>query len=54
MNNREITIVYRDEEEETCYVSDYGISEGCLRLHQRYQETRYIPLDLIKEWRVSA
>ncbi len=51
--NQIVTILYRNGQEETCYVSNYGVYKDCLRLYQRYKETRYIPLDLIKEWRVS-
>lgn len=53
MNNIKITILYRNESKETCYVTDYKFDKGCLSLYQRYKETRYIPLDLIKEWRVN-
>lgn len=53
MDNIKITILYRDGEEEVVYVTDHGIVNGCLSLYQRYKETRYIPLDLIKEWRVA-
>ncbi len=53
MDNIKITILYRNGQEETCYVTDYGISKGFLRLYKKYKETRHIPIDLIKEWRVS-
>lgn len=53
MDNIKITIVYRNEEVEVCYVTDYGVKNGCLSLYQRYKETRYIPMDRIKEWKVS-
>ena len=52
MNDTTVVILYRDGEKEVCYVADYKIESGCLSLHQRYKETRYIPLDLIKEWKV--
>lgn len=52
MDNIKITILYRNGTEETCYVTSHGIVNGCLKLYQRYKETRYIPLDLIKEWTV--
>ncbi len=51
MDNVKVTILYRDGQEEVCYVTDYGVKDGCLRLYQRYKETRYIPMDTIKEWR---
>ncbi len=53
MNNIRVTIIYRDGQEECSYVSAYRITNGCLELYQRYEETRYIPLDIIKEWKVS-
>lgn len=53
MYNIKITILYRNGEEEVIYVSDYDAHDGCLSLYQRYKERRYIPLDLIKEWRVA-
>ena len=53
MDNIKITILYRNRTDETCYVTDYGVNKGCLSLYQRYKETRYIPIDLIKEWRVA-
>lgn len=52
MDDIKITILYRNGEEEVCYVTDHDVVTGCLGLYQRYKETRYIPLDLIKEWRV--
>lgn len=52
MDNVKITIVYRNGEVEVYYVTDYGVKDGCLSLYQRYKETRYIPMDMIKEWRV--
>lgn len=48
-----VTISYRNGKEETCYVTDYGIKSGCLSLYERYKGTRYIPIDTIKEWKVS-
>lgn len=53
MDNIKITILYRNGTDETCYVTSYGTSNGCLKLYQRYKETRYIPLDLIKERRIA-
>ncbi len=53
MDNIKITIIYRNGEVEVCYVTDYGVKNGCLSLYQRYKETRYIPMDRIKEWKVS-
>ena len=53
MDNIKITILYRNGTDEVCYVTDYRVDKGCLRLYQRYKETRCIPLDLIKEWRVA-
>lgn len=53
MNNIKITILYRNGKSEGCYVTDYGVKDGCLSLYERYKETRYIPLDLIAEWRVG-
>ena len=50
MDDIRITILYRNGEEEEVYVADYDIVNGCLMLQKRYKETRYIPLDLIKEW----
>lgn len=47
-----IIIEYRGGNKEECYVSDYEIVSGCLLLKQRFEGTRYIPLDLIKEWKV--
>lgn len=52
MDNTKIIIQYRNRKEETEYVSSYGVYEGCLKLYHRYKDTRFIPLDLIKEWRV--
>lgn len=52
MNNIEVTIVYRDGEAEVCHVTDYRVKDGFLSLYQRYKETRYIPMDRIKEWKV--
>ena len=52
VNDITVVILYRDGEKEVCHVADYKIESGCLSLHQRYKETRYIPLDLIKEWKV--
>lgn len=51
MDDIRITILYRNGEKEEVYVADYDIVNGCLMLQKRYKETRYIPLDLIKEWR---
>lgn len=53
MNDTKVTILYRDGSEETAYVCDYGIINGCLKLYRRYEETRFIPLDTIKEWKTS-
>lgn len=53
MNDKKVTILYRDGKEELCYVTDCYIKNGCLGLYQRYKETRYIPMDTIKEYRVS-
>lgn len=53
MNNIKVTIIYRNGEVEVCHVSDYGVKDGCLGMYQRYKETRYIPMDRIKEWIVS-
>lgn len=53
MNNIKVTILYRNGQEEECYVTDYGVKNNCLSLYQRHKETRYIPLDTIKEWRVN-
>lgn len=53
MDNIKVTIVYRDGNVEVCYVRDYGVKNGCLNLYQKYKETRCIPMDRIKEWRVS-
>lgn len=46
MDDIKVTIMYRDEEKkpEVCYVTNYGVKDGCLFLYQRYKETRYIPL----------
>ncbi len=52
MDNIKVTIVYRNGEVEVCYVTDYGVKNSCLSLYQRYKETRYIPMDRIKEWKV--
>lgn len=52
MDNTKVTIVYRNGNVEVCYVTDYGVVKGCLSLYQRFKETRYIPLDTIKEWKV--
>lgn len=52
MDNIKVTILYRNGDEEVVYVTDHRVVNGCLSLYQRYKETRYIPLDLIKEWRV--
>lgn len=54
MDNIKVIISYRDGTKETEYVSDYGICEGCLKLYHRYADTRFIPLDLIKEWRAAS
>lgn len=51
MDDIRITILYRNGEEEVVYVTEHSVVNGCLSLYQRYKETRYIPLDLIKEWR---
>lgn len=53
MNDIKVTILYRDGQKEVCYVTDHGIINGCLSLYQRYKETRYIPLDTIKEWKIA-
>lgn len=50
MDETKITILYRNGEKEETYVTDYAVKDGCLQLYQRYKNTRYIPLDLIKEW----
>lgn len=50
-----IKIIYRDGTEESVYVDDYCIGKNCLSMYTRAGEnkgTRYIPLDLIKEWGV--
>lgn len=52
MNNINVTILYRDGSKENCYVADYVVENNCLRLYERYKKTRYIPLDVIKEWQV--
>ena len=53
MDNIKVTIIYCDGKVEACYVSDYGVKNGCLSLYQRYKGTSYIPIDRIKEWKVS-
>lgn len=53
MDGTKVVILYRDGKKEVCYVTDYNIKSGCLSLYQRYQKTRYIPLEFIKEWEVS-
>ena len=30
MDDIKITILYRNEQEEVCYVTDYGVKNGCL------------------------
>lgn len=52
MNNTLIKIMYRDGKEERDYIYSYRIAKGCLVLYKRFRDTRYIPLDTIKEWRV--
>lgn len=52
MNNIKVTILYRDGTDEVCYVTDYVVKNNCLSLYERYKKTRYIPLDIIKEWQV--
>lgn len=44
--------MYRDGKEETDYVQSLKVANGCLEVHKRFDCTRYIPLDTIKEWRV--
>lgn len=48
-----VKIIYRDGEEETIYVDDCGVKDGCFYMYRRYgvdSGTRHIPLDLIKEY----
>ncbi len=52
MDDIRVTIIYRNGVVETCYVTNYRVKDGCLGLYQRYKETRYIPMDRIKEWKV--
>lgn len=52
MDDIRVTIIYRNGAVEACYVTNYKVKDGCLSLYQRYKETRYIPMDRIKEWKV--
>lgn len=50
-----IKITFRDGTEESVYVDDCSILNNCLALYTRNGQDkgiRYIPLDLIREWRV--
>lgn len=52
----EIKIIYRNGKEEKDYVDSYKVMDGCLCVHVRFgieSGTRYIPLDLIEEFRVN-
>lgn len=51
-NNIKVVILYRDGKEETYYVAGYSIVNKCLSLYERYKGTRYIPLDILKNWNV--
>lgn len=53
MANKKIKIIYRDGAEEQIYVDNYSVKDGCLCTYVRFgvdSGTRYIPLDLIKEY----
>lgn len=52
MDNIKVTIIYRNGEVEVSYVTDYRVKDGCLALYQKYEGTRYIPMDMIKKWKV--
>lgn len=51
MDNIRVTIIYRSGSVEVCYITNYKVKDGCLSLYQN-KETRYIPMDRIKEWKV--
>jgi len=51
-----VKIIYRDGTEEVTYIDDLGVLNGCLYLYTRYgidSGRRYIPLDLVKEYRID-
>lgn len=53
MKQTKIKIIYRDGTEEEHCIDECGIKDGCLWTYIRFgvdSGTRYIPLDLIKEY----
>lgn len=53
MTDIKVKIIYRDGKEETVYVDDCGVKNGCFYMYRRCgvdRGARHIPLDLIKEY----
>jgi hypothetical protein len=53
LKQTKIKIIYRDGTEEEHCIDECGIKDGCLWTYIRFgvdSGTRYIPLDLIKEY----